>query len=292
MRRPHSLITAALCALSVSAFAAMSHVDKLGQRYEMPAHMQPQPGSRISKSKAVMPKGPRTFNVGHFHKISAVGHVDLILHGRVRHASVVASHSNDWVLNVPQQQSADYHKVMWVKQGTLYINNSGSRVPMQMTVNVPELDALAVRGNVSVTSDHLRSHGLSVFDDSTGNVYLNGMMDVDAITQQGTGALYLSWANSQVLRVFANNRGPVKLSGIAKQLRAKLNNNARFDGQYLRANSIFVRTQQQAQAKVFPVHALDAFAYDFSNIYLFHAPESINRMTMQSGNIFQADWRR
>jgi hypothetical protein len=275
-------------ALSLSAYAAsVSHVDKLGHRYEMPAHQSP--GSRISKSYPIVSKGAQKLSVGSFDAVNATGNVDLTIHGRVRSSSASVKTHETLMPDATAPKNAT--PVFWVRHRTLYINNPNAATPLYVVLNMPRIRALMATGSVHVVSDHLKSRGFVLNDNSSRDVFLSGIMDVDKVAVHGSGNVYVRWVQSQLLQVNSNGTGMIRMAGVARDLRVRLYGNARFEGQYLRANDVMVRTAEVASANVFPVKALQAFAYDYSNVFFYHSPISLNRMTMQSGNILQAGWR-
>ena len=180
---------------------------------------------------------------------------------------------------------------LWVQGSTLHINNALDVQPIRLTLTMPHLEGLRLNGPVYVRGDHIHSHELSIHDNSTRAVHLKGMMNVAYVGAHSQGDIRLEWVKGDIIKVNGDGSGSIFIAGVAKELRAKINATTHLNAQYLRATNVMVRTRDEASAKVFPVDAVEAFAYGFSNVYLYHAPISLNRMTKQSGNIFQVDYR-
>ncbi|WP_157870913.1 hypothetical protein [Candidatus Coxiella mudrowiae] len=74
----------------------------------------------------------------------------------------------------------------------------------------------------SVTSNHLRSRGLSIISLGSGNIRLLGMMKVNQITQKGPNHIRLRCVNATTLTIDSKGRGSVYLVGLAQTLYARL----------------------------------------------------------------------
>jgi hypothetical protein len=259
--------------LCTVGFAA--HTDKLGHVYEAPAHMSNH--------------GLKKLMVGSFSAVSLEGNLDVTIHGRARYAKVSVKTQENLRPSVHLPASA--RPVVWVSHDVLHINNRGSSQVMHVVLNMPSIKALYADGAVQITSDHLKSRGLVFFDNSSRDIYLNGMLKVNEVATHGSGNVYIRWVDSNVLTLEDSGSGVVRMGGVAKTLRARLLNYAKFDGQFLRANDVMIQTIGGSAAKVFPVYALQAFAYGYSNVFFYHMPLSLNRMTMGSANVLQAGWR-
>jgi hypothetical protein len=271
-----------------TSWAATFHTDKLGRRYQMPAH-KPFLGSHTSKSRIVKAYS-KTQSFRNFTGIDARGNIDLIIHGR-RHTLARFNPRAHAMPDPDNEGQLKNRRVMWESNGVLYIDNPAPYKRIKITLTVPQLASLTVDGAVHVVGDHIKSQGFILSDSSSDDVMLGGMMNVASVTAHGSGNISLRWVKSSLLTVNSDGQGIIRMSGLARVLRAKLSNKSVFDGQFLRVKEAMVRTTQEAAANIFPINAVQAFAYDFSNIYLYHAPKSLNRITMQSGNVFQKDWR-
>ena len=272
-----------------TSWAATFHTDKLGRRYQMPVQTV-SPGGHVTKSRALM-RRQQKLSFRNYTGIDASGNIDLIIHGR-RHTLASIDPRAHLIPDPENERQLKYRRVMWESNGVLYIDNPTPYRRIKITLSMPQLASLTVRGAVHVVGDHIKSRGLILSDSSSDNVMLNGMMNVASVSAHGSGNISLRWVKSSLLTVNSDGQGVIRMAGLASILRARLSNQAKFAGQFLRAKEAMVRTDQVAAANIFPINAVQAFAYDFSNIYLYHAPKSLNRITMQSGNVFQKDWRR
>ena len=83
--------------------------------------------------------------------------------------------------------------------------------------------------------------------------------------------------NSSALYVSQSGNSRVGLAGYVKNMNVDLINNARFEGQYLKGGSIYVKTRDCAHANVAPELKIFAAATNQSSIYMFGSPNIVSR---------------
>ncbi|MHB1949078.1 MAG: GIN domain-containing protein [Gammaproteobacteria bacterium] len=96
---------------------------------------------------------------------------------------------------------------------------------------------------------------------------------VSAINQS---RVYLYWVNSDSTTVYATDKAQVGLAGNTGSLSLVLKNSADFEGQYLRSDSVNVKTNNYSHANVATHNRLFAEARDESSIYYFDSPKDIS----------------
>lgn len=264
-------------------------VDKFGHRYT---------DATLTQDTGYLPHHTfQTFQLFPFYAIDASGPIDLYIHGSKPYQSVTLLNDPGMIATktAPKKGTAKNRRpILWVDNGVLYIHNTGQKgnlEPLEVEVNVKSLNALFLDGNVHVEGDHITSAGMIINDNSSNSVTLNGKMHLNWLNVQNSGNIDISWVDSDLLLMNGSGSGAIRLAGIAQQMRARLNHQQRYAGQYLRVKDLMVETQQYSAASVFAIDTLEAFAYGHSNIYYFHTPNSLNRLTQQSANVLQADWR-
>ncbi|MDF1795086.1 MAG: DUF2807 domain-containing protein [Coxiellaceae bacterium] len=250
-------------------------------------------GRQLSKDHERMPASrDQTFQLSPFYAIVANGNIDLFIHGSKAYQSVTLQNYHDYV-NRGKKNKQEV-PVLWVDNGVLYIDNENwmnKGETMHIDVNVKDLNGLFVTGNILVVGDHIISNGMAIDDDSTRNVNLDGKMTVNWLNSRGSGNIDIGWIQSHHMQMLGTGSGMIRLAGVVHDMRVRLYNKQQYAGQYLRTNNLMVATREHADASVFANNTLETFAYDWSNIFYYTTPNSLNRMTVQSGNVMQADWR-
>lgn len=180
-----------------------------------------------------------------------------------------------------------------VSRHTLYVDapaGTGFWRRPNVLVRLPDLKGLVLNGSASVTGQ-VPSSGLNIKAYGTGSVKLLGMIPVQHIEQFGSSHLYLRWVNSDTLSIDNQGNGVIYLGGVARQVYARVADQAVLNATYLRAQKVQVQTTNQAKAYVYPVRTLRAFASDSSTVYYYRYPEHLTRYSEDSGNILQMAWR-
>jgi hypothetical protein len=195
--------------------------------------------------------------------------------------------SSSYVIEGPHQRwvSAIRKNHMLVLRASTH---NGSR--SSVTVKMPEINFLSVSGSAQVSSRNVRSDGLTIRDAGYGYIHLTGMVDLHKIVNLGNGYVDVSWVNSRNFTLSGFGQSYTRVAGISKNLYARLYGHAGLDATYLRAQNVFVSTQDYANAKVLPIQRLHAFANNQSNIYYYKYPRTKNLSTQEIGNVLQLGW--
>ncbi|CAN5426361.1 hypothetical protein BH10PSE19_BH10PSE19_12900 [soil metagenome] len=118
-----------------------------------------------------------------------------------------------------------------------------------------------------------------------GNVHLNGVVNLEELTQEGTGIMQIYWVKGGVVTLHANGSGTIVLAGVAYQLNADLAGQIHLDARFLRTKKGFIHTMQNSRADVWVKDSLDAFAQGYSNIYYFTKPIYIYTALLDGGSV-------
>lgn len=181
-----------------------------------------------------------------------------------------------------------------VKHGVLYLTEKASQKKEPkaiVTIDTHRLFTLTLAGNASATSKNLHVKHLVINVNDNSDIKLAGMIGIDAINQHGNSRVNVRWVDSKQLTIDSDGNGKITLAGVVNTMHARLNDHARLNAQYLRAQHVLVKTQDNATAKVLSRKSLRAFASNQSDIYYYKTPAHITRVSTQSGNILQLDWR-
>lgn len=219
-------------------------------------------------------------NLPSFSAIHVTGRVEVLING------TRSKNRGDtfFKINHPQQIAARIrHHILYLRALS---NASPNAKPPIVNVHLYRLNKLDVFGQASIVGNHIRSNGLYLHADTTGNITLNGKLLVERIRNYGPSRIHLRWVTGKKIRI-RSDAGRMIIAGSAGQVRIKLRNHAKLDAQYLRAKHVLVQTRDFSVASVLPVISLRAFATDFSHVYFYKTPEYISRYTNRSGNVLQ-----
>jgi hypothetical protein len=156
-----------------------------------------------------------------------------------------------------------------------------------VTVWLPNLAELSLRGENSVTGDNVASEGLSITTGDNNYVVLDGTVDVQQIRANGNSSVSVQWVNSDELGVETDDNAHVYLAGRTNILHAHAYDDSSLNAKYLRSPVVLIDTEDNAVAEVLPTRSLYAFAIDNSNIYYFKSGKHLLESTQTSGNVLQ-----
>lgn len=139
------------------------------------------------------------------------------------------------------------------------------------------------KGKVNILGADSDSLSISSTNDSVTTVV--GYANLKKVSAANNSRVYLYWVNSSGVYVDAHNTARIGLAGATKNLNVDITDSARFEGQYLRADNVYVRTRRESHANVNPLNKMFAAALDYSSIYFFGSPVIVSRYTTGSGSI-------
>ncbi len=191
----------------------------------------------------------------------------------------------------------DLQKLKTVVRGnTLFIIENSRTYPnygyVVLDLYPRHLTSLNYKGTGAVIGNNLYSNYLNLSINNSGKTQLNGQMNVHQLTINGNGIFSLYWIKSHnlIIREFGN--ATVLLAGIADQLDVELWQNSRFNGRYLRAKQVFVKTHDHAIAGVNAMSAQHTLASDASDIYFYNLPNTRADFMAYNGSVLDMrDWQ-
>ena len=176
---------------------------------------------------------------------------------------------------------------------TLYITTDlPATTPLQdrptVRLQISQLAALEVSGATTVSAQHLKNiPPFTVVHSSREKTRLTGELPIKKIIQKGTGILDIAWVKSHTLQVDAD-KGIVRLAGKVRHLYARVHNTAILDAKHLRAQHVWIQTQQAGKADIMALNTLNAFAQNHSEIHYYKRPHlDVVINTYNSGNVMQ-----
>lgn len=182
-----------------------------------------------------------------------------------------------------------------VRNGTLFLTTnltpgqqrSAAYHPANVTVYLPDLTELSLKGQNSVTGDNVASQGLLIKVGGNNHVMLNGTVNVQQIKADGDSSVSVQWVNSDSLAVEMDDHAQVYLAGRARILHAHVYADSCLNAKYLRSRAVLIDAEDNAVAEVLPTHSLYAFATDNSNVYYYKSGKHLLESTQISGNVLQ-----
>ncbi len=184
----------------------------------------------------------------------------------------------------------------------VFIHQTGTGTVAVLGANAPCLNIRNVgNGNVRVTGHvgiqniyHVGNGAVNVLGADSDSLMIHanggvtsvvGYVNLKKVWAYGCSRVYVYWINSNSLYVTAGDTARVGLAGAVTNMNVEMTNASRFEGQYLRGNTVYVRTRNTSHANVASDNKIFAAALDSSSIYIFGSPKMVSRYTSQKGAI-------
>ncbi len=149
-------------------------------------------------------------SVANFSNIKVNGAFQVQIFGTYDNNSVYVYGPNDAVREV----SVEY------KNGTLYVHQVGKVSPARMRsvivrIGVKNLNTLTQMGCGTIEAIRIRSYALCIeaVPGATGDIYLNGNVNLVRVSQRGKGSINVFGANTPQLDIEANGWGAINICG-------------------------------------------------------------------------------
>jgi hypothetical protein len=162
---------------------------------------------------------------------------------------------------------------------------------VMVSLSLP-LRSLSIQGIADVTGHELSTKQLDLWVKGPGRIALDGELNTRQIWQTGAGCVDLKGVRSQDLNIKLSELATMRLDGRALLLTGRLTQSSTLEAQRLRTQTVFISTNDNAVARVFPIQNLRAFAGGRSQIFYYHSPKNITENARQSGNVLQMGWRQ
>ncbi|OGT50818.1 MAG: hypothetical protein A3E84_04845 [Gammaproteobacteria bacterium RIFCSPHIGHO2_12_FULL_42_13] len=129
------------------------------------------------------------------------------------------------------------------------------------------------------------SDGLSINACGSGTVAIVGRANLRQVEASNFVHVYLYWVRSQRLRVSTYDNACVGLAGFAGTLSVDTHGSSGFEGQYLYADTVYVKTMGKSHANVAANNKAFAFALDSSSIYFFGPSAILSKYLKDHGSV-------
>lgn len=117
------------------------------------------------------------------------------------------------------------------------------------------------------------------------HVKIVGTTNLQTLKMSDRSYLSIYWVKAQTLRVMMRGKARAQIAGTAQEELVMLQGDANLNARYLRATEAFVKTYDNAIARIAVVNAQHALASDRSNIYYYSAPTYKNDFMAENGAI-------
>lgn len=131
---------------------------------------------------------------------------------------------------------------------------------------------LEIAGTGYTEISGISSRSMQITTKGKPNIRLNGKAGLTSLNVDGNGNLGFYWTNSPYLKVRAHGCTSINLAGITHRLDVELWGCSKFKGRFLRAESSFVKTHDNALAEITSLNKQHSLASDASDIYYYHVP--------------------
>jgi hypothetical protein len=189
------------------------------------------------------------------------------------------------------------------KINVVKINNLGSGTISVINAYSPCLDILVsnsgtvnINGRIGIrTINNLGSGTVNIIGADSRSLVIKacgssitkvaGYANLKHLTATGSSCVNLYWVKSNGARIVVSQNARVGLAGCITHLDLYATDNARFGGQYLHSNDIYVQTHGSAHANIAADKKIFASATDNSSVYFFGSPSIVSRFTSDHGSV-------
>lgn len=116
------------------------------------------------------------------------------------------------------------------------------------------------------------SDGVCITTAGNGVTSIFGYMNLREVVARDSSRLFVLWVYSKHVNVRATDQAVVGLAGTAAKMNIELDDNACFQGEYMRSCVLYIKTQDDARANVAADLKIYATTGDSSYIYYFGSP--------------------
>lgn len=142
------------------------------------------------------------------------------------------------------------------------------------------------RGSGNINLIGANTNSLDIFTEGRGKIGIVGPhINLKKIMAGGSTCTYIYWVDSDTIVANSNGSSRIGLAGYTNILYINASGSSRFEGRYLRAKDIFVKTKDSAHANVSATNKVFASAVDDSSIYFFGPTHIVSRFTRGNGTV-------
>jgi hypothetical protein len=159
------------------------------------------------------------------------------------------------------------------------------RNPLQVELQLPELQALTVRGSGNTNVNGFSGRKLSVQLHGSGNVNVMGRYSDIVGALRGSGNLNLNGGNSESIRLELVGSGQMTATGSTAALKVDLTGSGDLDAEHLAASTLKLVLQGSGSADVFASREVDLVLRGSGDIRVYGNPEERKVSRAGSGEV-------
>lgn len=129
------------------------------------------------------------------------------------------------------------------------------------------------------------SDNLTIYACGFGKTALTGFANLKQVKAYNYSRVFLYWDNSNSTDVYGYDNARIGIAGHADTLNVNMEGSSCFQGEYLQADAVYVRTRYKAHADVATHRKLFAEANDTSSIYYFGSPVYVEKFPFVKSQI-------
>lgn len=232
--------------------------------------------------------------IKNLRKLTNLGAGDILGRGVTSKALMVTLQGSG---NIYLGGNMNLKQVNQLGMGTITI--IGAFTP-SLFIEAPGDGLINISGRVGIQSIHQTGNGciriigadsdsLCINTFAAGRIEVVGTVNLQELKARGRSRIYMTCLRSSQLKVLAQNSAHVAFAGIAVQAHVYVADEARFSGQYLKTENMFVNTKNKAQANVSAYHEVFVSAQDQSQVYYYGQRTQMNNQISVNARVISLD---
>jgi hypothetical protein len=173
--------------------------------------------------------------------------------------------------------------------GTLHIDTVGMllhhRQPLQVTLVLPSIDNINVRGSGDSTVNGFSGERIEVQLNGSGNVKFNGRFRQVKAAIHGSGELEMNGGASDNVEAAVIGSGKLTVVGSSQQFKAELTGSGDIDARHLGADSVDLQLMGSGDAVVTALKSLSVTLRGSGDVVVHGAPQERNVSRDGSGEV-------
>ncbi len=152
------------------------------------------------------------------------------------------------------------------------MNGASTNVVVRSLDQFRSLSRVSIKDQSTLVAKDLRADSLAVEANTSGNIKIEGVMNLNRLVVDSAGEIEIYWVDSDELDVDMK-QGNLILGGRANRLVMRATDQANLDAQGLIANDVWVAALDSSMVQVFPLKSLFAYSRDKAVVDVKYKPE-------------------
>lgn len=176
-----------------------------------------------------------------------------------------------------------------VDGGTLHIDTRGillrHRTPIEVTVTLPTLEALQIKGSGDYTVSGFAGDHLDLSLDSSGDLHFNGRYREIVAAVHGSGDCDLTGGTSDRVEAEVVGSGSLTLVGATRELHTEVHGSGDLDARHLRADEVELVHQGSGSSAVYARRQVHAEMTGSGDVVIYGNPNERSVSRNGSGSV-------